>query len=535
MADDTPPMRPDVSIRPKRAQIYRHGGRIDSLAARAEVIAVELGLLIDSATNYAIYMLDAAGNVAVWNDGAERIKGWSEEEVLGQHCSIFYPQDEIASGRCESDLLRARTLGRIEEEAWRVKKDGSEFLAHVTITALTDDAGDLIGYGKVLRDITDQRAAERALEARESQLASILGTVPDAMIIIDDQGTVQSFSTAAERLFGYSEPEMLGKDIGILMPSPDRERHSGYISRYLATGEARIIGTTRRVIGQRKDGSTFPHELAIGEATGGGRRLFTGFIRDLTEREATQARLNALQAELIHVARVSAMGAMASTLAHELNQPITAVISYAEGARELLTEPNEDNVATVRDALSDAIAEAIRAGQIVRRLRAFVARGEVEKAIEDLPKLVEEACRLGLVGTRCDGVEVVMTLDPRASPVLVDRVQIQQVIVNLVRNAVEAMMDQPVRRITIETAFRLPNWAEVSVQDTGPGLAPEVAAELFRAFLSTKQEGMGLGLSICRTIVEAHGGRIGADACQDGGTRFHFTLMLAAEETSVER
>lgn len=255
-------------------------------ATDAEVLAIQLGLLIDGATNYAIYMLDPDGNVAVWNKGAERIKGWSEEEVLGRHCSIFYPSDEIANGKCEADLARARDLGRIEEEGWRVRKDGSEFLANVTITALADEDGAMLGFGKVLRDITDERAAERALEARESQLSSILGTVPDAMVVIDDHGLIQSFSAAAERLFGYAESEVLGRNVSLLMPSPDRERHDGYIARYLATGEAQIIGTARRVIGQRKDGTTFPHELAIGEAVGGGRRLFTGFIRDQTEREA---------------------------------------------------------------------------------------------------------------------------------------------------------------------------------------------------------------------------------------------------------
>ncbi len=499
-------------------------------ATDAEVLAIQLGLLIDGATNYAIYMLDPDGNVAVWNKGAERIKGWSEEEVLGRHCSIFYPSDEIANGKCEADLARARDLGRIEEEGWRVRKDGSEFLANVTITALADEDGALLGFGKVLRDITDERAAERALEARESQLSSILGTVPDAMVVIDEHGLIQSFSAAAERLFGYAESEVLGRNVSLLMPSPDREWHDGYIARYLATGEARIIGTARRVIGQRRDGTTFPHELAIGEAVGGGRRLFTGFIRDQTEREATQSRLNALQAELIHVSRVSAMGAMASTLAHELNQPISAVVNYTEGARDLLADPSVENVTAVREVLADAAAEAVRAGQIVRRLRAFVARGEIEKRIEQLPQLVDEACALGLVGTRSDAVEIVRTIDQAATQVLVDRVQIQQVIINLLRNAVEAMSESPLRRLTITTARRSSEWVEVSIADTGPGLAPEIAAELFRAFLSTKQEGMGLGLSICRTIVEAHGGRIWADTAPDGGTCFHFTLMLVQEE-----
>ncbi|WBO24290.1 PAS domain-containing sensor histidine kinase [Sphingomonas abietis] len=501
---------------------------------QAQVLAAELSLLIDSAANYAIYMLDADGNVVIWNKGAERIKGWTEEEVIGRHCSIFYPEEEASAGKCADDLARAAAVGRIEEEGWRVRKDGSEFLASVTITAFRDEEGAVIGFGKVLRDITDERAAERSTEAREAQLSSILATVPDAMVVIDDRGIVQSFSSAAERMFGYAEREVLGQNVRMLMPSPDLERHDDYLRRYLATGEKKIIGKARRVIGLRKDGSTFPHELAIGEASGGGRRLFTGFIRDLTEREFTQSQLSDLQAELIHVSRVSAMGAMASTLAHELNQPITAVANYVEASRDLLVDADPEAIAMVREALGDAAAEAMRAGQIVRRLRDFVARGEVEKRIEDLPSLIEEACTLGLVGAAEKGVTVALEIDPAASPVLVDRVQIQQVLINLLRNAVEAMVDSPVRQLRISSGLKSAQMVRVTVADTGPGLAPEIANELFRAFQSTKQEGMGLGLSICRTIVEAHGGRIWADSQAAAGTTFHFTLMLAGGEDTLD-
>jgi len=513
-----------------RHSLFRGPQIAGDVTGQAEVLAAELSLLIDGATSYAIYMLDAKGRVAIWNKGAERIKGWTEEEIVGQHCSLFYPPEDVAAGKCEQDLARAEALGRTEEESWRLRKDGSEFLASVTITALRDEDGRLHGFGKVLRDVTDERAAERMVEAREAQLGSILATVPDAMVVIDDRGLIRSFSAAAERLFGYEEIEVLGRNVSLLMPSPDRERHDDYLARYLASGESRIIGTTRRVIGLRKDGSTFPHELAIGEAVGGGRRLFTGFVRDLTEREAIAARMAELQSELIHVSRVSAIDAMASTLAHELNQPITAVANYVEAARDLLATPDSDTIATVRAALGDAAGEAMRAGQIVRRLRDFIARGEVEKRAEDLPQLIDEACVLGLASARERGVEVEIVLDPAATPVLVDRVQIQQVLVNLMRNAAEAMSAESVRQLRISTQIDGPQLVRVVVCDTGPGLASEVAAELFRAFVSTKQEGMGLGLSICRTIVEAHDGRIWAEPAVGGGTCFSFTLMRAGVE-----
>lgn len=513
-----------------RRTAHVHEADADEIARRARDMAEELGLLIDGATTYAIYMLDPEGRVEIWNKGAERIKGWREQEVLGRPTAIFYPAEDVAAGKPAADLDRARADGRMQEESWRVRKDGTEFLADVTITALHDEDGALRGFGKVVRDITDQKAAERAIAQREAQLDSILATVPDAMVIIDAAGTILSFSNAAQRMFGYDEAEVLGRNISMLMPSPDREAHDRYIGRYLETREPRIIGSSRRVMGCRKDGTLVPHELAVGEATGGGERVFTGFMRDLTEHEATAARLRDLQSELIHVSRVSAMGAMASTLAHELNQPITAVVNYVEAAHALLEAPDAETLAMVREALADAAAQSMRAGHIVRRLRDFVARGEVQKHVEDLPALIREACSLGLVGLREHGVETRFALDPAATPVLADRIQIEQVLVNLVRNAAEAMADCAQRRLTIATALDAPGMVRVTIADSGPGLAPDVAEQLFQAFLSTKSAGMGLGLSICRTIVEAHGGKIWAEAPAEGGTRFHFTLMHIVSE-----
>lgn len=495
--------------------------------AEADLLAEEFSLLIDGAQGHAIYLLDPEGRVTVWNKGAERLKGWTEPEVIGCDASIFYPVDAVAAGRPAEDLACAVQDGRFETEGWRLRKDGSEFLADVSITALRRGDGSLRGFAKLVSDITDRRAAEEALRSQESHLRSILSTVPDAMVVIDDQGLILSFSAAAERLFGYSEAELLGVNVSELMPSPDRERHDGYLRRYLETGEKRIIGIGRVVFAQRKDGSTFPMELNIGEATGDAHPLFTGFIRDLTERQKTEERLESLQSELIHVSRVSAMGTMASTLAHELNQPLTAVANYVESVRDLLAEPNLEDMPMIRDALDDTAAEALRAGHIVRRLRDFVARGEVEKTIEKLPLLINEAAVLGLMGAREKGVEPRFDLDPYASPVLVDKVQIQQVLINLIRNAVEAMADSPVRELTVTSRPDQPGCVRVIVADTGPGVAPKVVDQLFSAFVSTKSEGMGLGLSICRTIVEANGGRIWMEPRQGGGTEFHFTVVSA--------
>ncbi len=518
-------------MRKRMRESDRHAAQRD---AEAALVAEELNLLIDGAEGHAIYLLDARGRVTIWNKGAERLKGWREDEVVGEDAAIFYPPDAIAAGKPAEDLATAARDGCLDAEDWRVRKDGSEFLADVSITALRNEDGSLRGFAKIVSDITGRRAAEEALRSRESHLRSILSTVPDAMVVIDDRGLIVSFSAAAERLFGYQEAELLGVNVSRLMPSPDRERHDAYIRRYLETGEKRIIGIGRVVFAERKDGSTFPMELSIGEASSDSHPLFTGFIRDLTERQLTEARLESLKSELIHVSRVSAMGTMASTLAHELNQPLTAVANYVEAVRDLLASPAPADMPMIRDALDDTAKEALRAGHIVRRLRDFVARREVEKTIEKLPLLINEAAVLGLMGAREKSVEPRFDLDPYASPVLVDKVQIQQVLINLIRNAVEAMADSPVRQLTVTSRPDQRGFVRVIVADTGPGVTPEVAAQLFTAFVSTKAEGMGLGLSICRTIVEANGGRIWMERGADGGTEFHFTLVSAkAEEDDV--
>lgn len=504
--------------------------RAGQRADEAKELADELNLLIDGVAGYAIYMLDPEGRVTIWNKSAERLKGWNAQEVVGKPSALFYPSAAVADGKPARDLEMARSAGRLDIEDWRVRKDGSEFLAHVTITALYDASGTLRGFGKVIRDVTEQRAWERQLSASANQFRSILATVPDAMIVIDDTGKILSFSAAAERLFGFSEGEVRGQNIRMLMPSPDREQHDGYIERYLATGQPRIIGTGRIVVGERRDGSTFPMELAVGEAITDGERIFTGFIRDLSEKQAAEEHIESLRGDLIHVARVSAMGTMASTLAHELNQPITAVANYVQGVRDLLDAPHPDDLPMIRDALDDAKNEALRAGNIVRRLREFVARGEVEKNVVDLPALIDEASKLALIGAREKGVKVGFDLDPGATPVLVDKVQTQQVLINLMRNAIEAMTASPQRELTVFSRTAPGAMVQITIADTGPGVAPQIVENLFSAFNTSKSEGMGLGLSICRTIVEANDGRIWMEPRPGGGTLFHFTIPHAKPE-----
>ncbi|WP_319950665.1 sensor histidine kinase [Sphingomonas arvum] len=372
--------------------------------------------------------------------------------------------------------------------------------------------------------MTDQ-PPPRTWSEGETHLRSILATVPDAMVVIDERGRIMSFSAAAEKMFGFTEAEVMGENVSLLMPSPDRERHDQYMGNYLGTGRRKIIGIGRVLTARHRDGYTFPIELSVGEARVGDQRIFTGFIRDLTERQHAETRLQDLQSELAHVGRVSEVGTLASALAHELNQPLTAIANYCEGARDLLQgEPDADTLAMAREALDEAAQQSVRAGQIVRRLRDFITYGQTERKVELLPRLIAEANALGLVGSREYGVEVDVELEAGADRVLVDRIQIQQVLLNLIRNAIDAMIDRPVRQLTIAAAPDLGGFIRVSVADTGKGIGPEMAAQLFQPFVTSKEHGMGIGLSICRTIIEAHGGRIWFEPTPSGGTTFLFTI-----------
>jgi two-component system sensor kinase FixL len=418
----------------------------------------------------------------------------------------------------------------VAAEVWFVRGVASQ-------TDIVDAAAFLaIGFGLAWLGGRVQRARQAVeatnldLIAREAHLKSILETIPDAMIVIDPKGRIQSFSAAAERLFGRRAAEVLGRNVSMLMPSPYREGHDGYLERYLRTGERRIIGVGRVVVGERKDGSTFPMELAVGEMKSNDKLFFTGFIRDLTERQKTEGRLQELQAELVHISRLTAMGEMASTLAHELNQPLSAISNYLKGARRVIDGPAENAQTLVAEALDKASEQSLRAGQIISRLRNFVARGEAERKVESLSKLLEEASALALVGAKDQGVKVRFDLDTENDLVFADKVQVQQVVLNLIRNAIEAMAERSTRQLVISSSAGGDRMVQVSVSDTGTGLSADILPQLFQPFVTTKQHGMGVGLSISKTIIEAHGGRLWAEPNPGGGTVFHLTLKLATGE-----
>jgi two-component system, LuxR family, sensor kinase FixL len=466
------------------------------------------------------------GTIRQWSSGMQRLYGFSAEDAIGRRSQELLRTEFPAPERDIASELQQKELWNGELTNYR-KDDARVCVA--SQCSIWDNGGtaDVI---EVHTDITHLKLVEHDLASREAHLKSILETVPDAMIVIDERGVVQSFSVAAERLFGYGPSEVIGSNIKMLMPSPYRESHDGYLDRYLRTGERRIIGIGRVVVGERKDGSTFPMELSVGEMRSADERYFTGFIRDLTERQRTEARLQELQSELVHISRLTAMGEMASALAHELNQPLSAIANYLKGAKRLLDDRTDGDSKMACGAMDKAAEQSLRAGQIIRRLRDFVSRGESERRVESINKLIEEASALALVGAKEHGVRVRMQVDPAHDSILADKVQIQQVLLNLFRNAIEAVSQTDRRELTVSTRASGRGLVEVSVADTGPGISPDVAPQLFQPFVTTKPQGMGVGLSISRTIIEAHGGQIWTEPNAGGGAIFRFTLRALSKE-----
>jgi two-component system sensor kinase FixL len=482
-------------------------------------VRFRLAAIVDSSDD-AIVGKTLEGIVTNWNAAAEALFGYAEAEMVGRPIAVLFPPDKLE----EEAMILARVRQGLKVDHYetvRRRKDGREINVSLTISPIRDREGNIIGASKIVRDITARKEAEMALMRREALLRSILDTVPDAMIVIDERGLMQSFSAAAERLFGYTAHEVLGRNVNMLMPSPYREAHDGYIARYLATNERRIIGIGRIVVAKRKNGSTLPIELAVGEVKVEGTRLFTGFVRDLTERQARDRRLQEVQAELIHVSRLSELAQMVSALAHEVNQPLSAITAYLKAASRFLESGDQPKAVAIVERATD---QTDRASAIIRRLGEFVKKGDVVRCAEDLAKVIDEATALAMVGTKNQGVVVRLQLAAQMPRAIIDKVQIQQVLFNLMRNAIEAMAASEQRELTVATLQRDRGWIEISVADTGPGLAPQVRRNLFQPFVTTKATGMGVGLSICRSIVEAHGGSLRAEDRPGGGTIFRFTV-----------
>jgi len=481
-----------------------------------------------------VWDLDLVSQEVTWSENAGELFGAAGKRNVSYDVflSLLDPLDRERVRRAIAQT--AETGARLDITFSIATQPAARHWVRLRAGLVRTDDGQPHHLSGIALDIDEEKQVEEALRTRETHLRSILETIPDAMIVIDSRGIMQFFSNAAERQFGHTAAEAIGQNVSLLMPEPDRTHHDSYLERYRVTGDRRIIGIGRIVTGKRKDGTTFPMHLSVGEMRSGGETYFTGFVRDLTEQQQTQRSLQELQSELVHISRLSAMGEMASALAHELNQPLAAISNYMKGSRRLLAASADPNREKIESALERASEQALRAGQIIRRLRDFVARGESEKRVESITKLIEESGALGLTGAREQGVNLQFELDRKHDLVLVDRVQIQQVLVNLFRNALEAMTGSQQRRLVASTRPAADDMVEISVADTGHGFADGVESNLFQTFFTTKETGMGVGLSISRSIVEAHGGKMWAENNPAGGATFRFTLPAAPNESFAD-
>jgi two-component system sensor kinase FixL len=478
-----------------------------------------------------IVTADADGIVTFVNPNCEALLSHCGADLEGRplwHCVIV--PDVAERMRNAIECLRRGGEAVEDEGAWR-SKSGHAVVIRWGYTALRDARGELQSIILAGYDVGRSQSITAELGESLDRYQALLDTAVDGIISIDEKGLVESFNRAAERIFGYRASEVIGRNVSMLMPSPYREEHGGYLNNYLTTRRKKIIGIGREVDGQRKDGTTFPMDLAVGEVITVHGRIFTGIVRDISDRKAAEAEARRRMNELAHVMRLRSMGELASGLAHEVNQPLTAIITSAQACMRMLRNGNADS-GLMLEVQEQIAHQGERAAEVIRRLRKYVEKGELEKAPSDLNQSVIEVLNLLSHELRAHRVKTYIDTAEGLPLVSVDRIQIEQVLVNLVRNAVEAMSEDEVEpdELYITTrAEALLNATGVAaaVRDNGPGISAEIANRLFEPYVTTKPKGLGQGLSICRRIIEAHGGRLWTEPAQPRGAEFRIWLPAA--------
>ncbi len=499
-------------------------------------------LIVEAAPN-AMVMVDGEGLIALVNAKTEQVFGYPRTELLGRPVEMLVPErfrhqhPGLRAAFSKNPAARPMGAGR---DLYGRKQNGSEFPIEIGLNPIDTDEGTMVLSAII--DITERKAAESSLresEHRSRSLAAIVESSDDAIISNDPDGVVTSWNKSAERIFGFTADEMVGQSI-LRLAAPGHGDEMIEILDRIKRGERVDHYETKR---RRRDGSTVYVSLTVSPIYDIANKLVgaSKVARDITASTLanaalrdSQARLQELNSELLHVSRLSEMGEMASALAHELNQPLAAISNYMKGSRRLLAAGPVANASKIETALDKAAEQAIRAGQIIRRLRDFVARAESERSVESVARLMDEASALGLIGARERGVSLRFELDPADDLVFADRVQIQQVLVNLFRNATEAMAEADKREIVVSNSRVAGDMIEIVVSDTGVGLTDTVLSNLFKPFYTTKDTGMGVGLSISRSIIEAHGGRMRAEGNKVGGATFRLTLPAAPREVLID-
>jgi len=502
-------------------------------AAMSALQASEELLAVATATHQiGVFEWDIASGRFDWSPGTEQRLGITPGTITD--FESWRAQIEPADVEGILDTIAQAVAERAERFSFRFRflhPNGNVLAVEGSSRTYYDDDGNLLRAVGVMLDVTEREEREAALRGREAQLRSVLETVPDAIVVTDERGTIREFSAAAEALWGYRAAAVVGHNMAMLAPESERPRYAEALRRFLESDDTGFVGRVGLTTGEAADGRRFPVEVRTGLAYSEDQILFTIFFRDISGRLAAEERLSELNNELAHVSRQSAMSELAADLAHELNQPLSATSNFLAAARMLIQ--NGEDIERVTELLRMGAEQTLRAGQIIRRLRDFTSRGEVGMHVESLERIVREAVELVMVGTGQFNIGVSLALDPEADQVYADRIQVQQVIVNLLRNAMEALRASPQadRQITIKSSKMDDNMVQIQIRDNGPGIPEHILNNLFTRFTSSKRKesGMGIGLSISRRIIEAHGGTLSAENRAEGGAVFSFSLPAAGE------
>lgn len=473
-----------------------------------------------------IIVIDERGTVQVYSDACQRLFQYEREEVLGRNISMLMPSPHRERHdhylRHFKETGEARIIG-IGREVQGQRKDGSVFPMYLSVgEGSLHDRRVFVG---IIHDLTAAHRDRAALNEQRALMALIVQSANDAIYSKTLDGTITSWNKSAENMFGYSAEEIVGVPASRIYPENRQSEETEMLAKIKAGEVIEHYETVRR----RKDGTDIDVSVTISPIRGANGAIIgaSKTVRDITEQKLAAQRFEALNDELTHVARVSEMGQLSAAIAHELNQPLTAVLNYTNVAKRLIANLEPSSTANAYEAVSKAGEQAVRAGQIIRRLRDFVEKRESTRTIENINAITEDALALGLIGTKSANIKTHIDLAQRSPPILVDRVQIQQVLVNLLRNAAEAMANSPRRELKVSTVGIDGDGVEVVVADTGPGIPGDLAERIFKPFVTTKPGGMGIGLAISRTIIEAHGGRLSMAPNAGGGTVFQFTLPAA--------
>jgi two-component system sensor kinase FixL len=465
------------------------------------------------------------------SDGCLELCGYSRAELENGEVSwgdIINPQDR---DRVWSGTQSAVAAGTTYEFEYRIKaRSGAERWVWERGQCSDSAADGIARLEGLVTDITNRKATEQALADARAFSEAVVDSAVEAVITIDTRGRIETFNRSAQRMFGYPFFEVAGQNISILMPDPYASEHDGYIRNYLDTHIRRIIGTGREIRARRKDGAIFPIHLSVSEVALHPERKFVGLIRDISQQHAAERAAREHLEQLAHVDRRNMLGEMATGIAHEINQPLTAISLFSQAGKRLLDAGGVDRLPDIFDKLSQ---HAERAGAIIERMQTMAKRGESVRKTVDCNALITEITELAEAEARLREINIEISTAGKLPLVDVDAVQIQQVALNLLRNGMEAMRAIDCARgntITVTTGLRDNGDVEIRVIDSGCGVADDTAERLFTPFSTTKDSGMGMGLSLSRTIITAHGGQLDFSNNADGGATFYFTLPAAQED-----